>query len=1274
MNPDAAAALEKSKLVVVGASAGGIEALSTLVSTLRADFPAPVVLAQHLDPQRRSHLESILQRRTDLPIVQVHERTPLEPGKIYVVPSNTHVAIADGHVDLQGGLGSRPRPSVDLLLSTAAAAYGENLIAIILTGSGSDGAAGAVEASLAGGTVVIQDPQTALYPSMPLALPPTVVDYTVDVEEMGPLLYELTQGLAQPAPPPELADPLHDIMDRVSQQSSIDFRQYKPATIVRRIFRRMTVTHTATMRDYVRYLDQHPEEVGELVRSFLIKVTEFFRDRDAFVYLKNTILPDLITRARAKERVLRFWSAGCATGEEPYSLALLLADLLGPELGEWSVRIFATDLDTDAVAFARRGVYPENLLRNLPDDYRQRFFEPTDRGFRVAKFLRQMVIFGEQDLSRGVPFPRIDLVICRNLLIYFKPELQQTVLDIFAYSLQQAGGYLFLGQAETVRPSKAVYELVNKRWKIYRCLSGPLPLLNRPVARLPATLPPDRPSGPRRPPVELPELRSPPPPVSEVELGQLRRLNEWVLRFLPHGVVVIDRTYRILTINGTARRLLGIREAGVDQDFLHSVRGLPYEEVRGAIDTVFRERGGVTLPELEVEATASGELRYLTLSIVLMHLDNDGPDLALISVTDLTEQVQTRRHLESVQRDQKQLLEELQVTNRRFGEMNKELQDANEELQAANEEMMLTQEELQATNEEFEATNEELQATNEEFEATNEELQATNEELETTNEELQARTNELAEVTRNLVTERTRLLDMVELAPFYILLLYGPDLQIEAFNPRYAQLLGAREVVGLPLADVFTDPAQAELVSLVHEVYQQNTARTTPRMPIHLPNEQGRPVARYFVYTIVPTHGDAGKVNGIVIYADDVSVQVEDEAAERRENLKLMIEHADQVALALFDAQTRRLVQASPRYLDIVERATGYARDTILGRPWQEMAFFSSSPDEAQELFQAVLAGGESRRLPGLRVRLGDEDQEAVWDCSLTPIPAGPPSLVPQVQFVVVSAVEVTQPTQALQQLAEVDRLKDEFMSLASHELRTPLVPLRGYADLLKRLIRKQETEPGWDPRIGDYVGKFDQQIRYLSRLVDDLFDATRLQTGKFTLDMQRVDLTEVVAQAVEQGRMLADTPPIHLTMPEDEAPLPANVDPQRLIQVVLNLLQNAVRHAAESPAIDVRVRRLPAGRRAGKHRADGAAGGEAEITVHDQGPGISPEVSSSLFTRYYQGPRGATPGRAGLGLGLFIARQIVEQHGGSISLESTVGKGSTFTVRLPLAPAPNEC
>lgn len=431
-------------LVVVGSSAGGVGALSTLVSTLNKTFPAPIVLAQHLDPQRPSQLGSILERRSVLPIVVVDEHAPtlLESGRIYVVPANSHVRILDGHVHLESDHGDRPKPSVDMLLSSAAKAYGEHLIAVILTGSGSDGAAGAVDVKNAGGVVIIQNPQTAPYPSMPLSLPPTAVDHVVDVEQIGPMLHDLLRGVELPADE-KVEDPMRDLLTRVSNETNIDFRNYKSSTILRRIARRMAVTHNASIRDYTDYLHTHPEEVRELVKAFLIKVTGFFRDPEAFEILKETVIPDLIERGKENGRSLRVWSAGCATGEEAYSLALLIADHLGEEFPEWNVKIFGTDLASDAISFARRGLYPENVLKELPDEYRRQFFERVDHGYQVQKSLRQAVIFGQQDISHGVPFPRIDLVTCRNLLIYFKPELQQVVLDLFAYSLQQSQGFFF---------------------------------------------------------------------------------------------------------------------------------------------------------------------------------------------------------------------------------------------------------------------------------------------------------------------------------------------------------------------------------------------------------------------------------------------------------------------------------------------------------------------------------------------------------------------------------------------------------------------------------------------------------------------------------------------------------------------------------------------------------------------------------------------------------------------------------------------------------------
>ncbi|HEU5226533.1 MAG TPA: CheR family methyltransferase, partial [Ktedonobacteraceae bacterium] len=846
---------DPQNLVVVGSSAGGVEALSILVSTLSPDFPAPVVLAQHLDPSRPSSLDLILQKRSDLPVEVVTSSNHLQAGRIYVVPSNRHISINGHRVEVLEDRQKRPRPSVDTLLSTAAAAYGEHLIAVILTGSGSDGAVGAIDVKNAGGTVIVQDPQTARYPSMPLSLPPTIIDFEVSVEQIGPLLHDLLAGVDIPQTEEKTEDVLRQILEQISRQASIDFRPYKTATILRRISRRMVVTHQRSIREYAAYLKATPQEVGELVKAFLINVTQFFRDVDAFVYLKNEILPQLIARARESNRILRFWTAGCATGEEPYSLAILLTDILSAELPEWSVKIFATDLDEAAINFARRGLYSENLLKGVPDDYRERFFERVDHGYRISKTLRQMVIFGQQDLSRSAPFPRIDLVLCRNVLIYFTPELQEYVLNQFAFSLSP-NGYLFLGKAETVRPMQVFFELVNKHWKVHRCTGNALPALRRQhFANLDTPRLEDhlmnrqhKNMGKQNTDQELPS--------PSLELGLLRRFNELLLRFLPIGVVVIDRNYHILTANGAARRLLGLRDVGTEQDFLHAVRGIPYHEIRAAIDSTFREHNSRNLPEISLDASEGGNGRYINVSIAPMQLEGATPELATISLFEVTQQVQMRRQMETVQKEQAQLMNELSTANKRLSDVNKDLMDTNEELQVANEELMLTHEELQASIEEFETTNEELQATNEELETNNEELQATNEELETTNEELRARTIELQELTAILEGERKSLAEIVELAPFYIMVLRGSNFTVEAYNPRYARLLENRMVRGRPLdevIDLFWENG-IEVVHLARDAYRLDKTQMTPRMLKHIPksqkNQEHGP-ENYFIYTII---------------------------------------------------------------------------------------------------------------------------------------------------------------------------------------------------------------------------------------------------------------------------------------------------------------------------------------------------------------------------------------------------------------------------------------
>ena len=1240
-------------LVVVGSSAGGIEALSIFVGSLPQEFPAPIVLAQHLDPTRPSDLDAILQRRTALPVVVVNHSTILQAGNIYVVPANRHVSIRDHRVELLDGRLKRPRPSVDTLLSTAAEAYGERLIAAILTGSGSDGTSGAIDVKNAGGTVIVQAPQTARYPSMPLALPPTIVDFEVSIEKIGPLLYDLLNGVNIPPTEEHTEDILRGILQYISHQAKIDFRPYKASTILRRIGRRMAVTHTRSMRDYLEYLQAHAQEVGEMVQAFLINVAQFFRDAEAFAYLHDEILPQLIARARERDHTLRIWTAGCATGEEPYSIAMLLADILGPELSEWSIKIFATDLDETAVNFARRGLYSENLLKDIPQEYRERFFEHADHGYRITKPLRQMVIFGQQNLNTSAPFPRLDLVICRNVLIYFTPELQDYILKQFAFSLYP-GGYLFLGKAEAARPMQSYYELINKHWKVYRCIGNALPIVHRQLTleisphlseRHSMNSHQHRASDRSKTEQEL--------SVPAFEMGQLRRLNELLLRFLPVGIVIIDHAYHIISANSTARKLLELRDTGGEQDFLHAVRGIPYHQIRTAIDTTFRERQLTNLPEVELNTTTGGSGRYLSLSIAPMQLEANSPDLAVISITEVTQQVQLRQKLEIVHNEQSQLMNELSAANKRLNDMNKELTDANEELQVANEELVLTHEELQATNEEFETTNEELQATNEE--------------LETTNDELRARTGELQELMAILENERGRLAEMVELAPFHILVLRGPSLIVEAYNPRYARLLEGKVMQGRPIGEVsdFFWKGGSEIVQRARDAYRLDQVQTTPRTLTYFPKSPDNPEEFreiYFTYTIVPAHNSSGKVDSVILYAVDETKQRLHEVEEERERLQLIFENFSMAAVALFDAHTAKLLMGSPRYFEIITQIHHAPADHLLGRQWTELTFITP-PEEALAIWENARKTHEPYHIDEFPAKILPKGEELIWDYHLIPLLDSENSQ--EVRFMLMLAFEITNQVRARKELEKLDALKDDFLSITTHELRTPLTAMLGNAQILQRmLLRRNEAEQAEKAKQGQssaqeaaLLEKVISEIHQVNKLLTEMVDVTRLRGEVFTLHSQeKVDVVELARQVVENYQGITKH---EIRINSEEEFIEGTYDAGRLEQVLNNLLNNAIKYSPESEPVLVTIERRS------------CSPGEVVVSVKDNGAGISAETQPHIFERFYRAP-GAKKGKTdGLGLGLYISHEIIAKQGGRLWLESEPGHGSTFSFALPLDETP---
>jgi two-component system, chemotaxis family, CheB/CheR fusion protein len=607
---------------------------------------------------------------------------------------------------------------------------------------GSDGSRGARAVKDAGGTVIVQDPQTADYTSMPLSIPPTLVDITAAPEAMGSIITELIDTADLPTDGSD-RKMLRTLLSQLRERSGIDFAQYKTPTIMRRLSRLMVSSGVKSISEYIGYLSRNPDGYQKLVNSFLIKVTEFFRDAALFEALRDHVIPTLMMEARAQGRELRIWSAGTSTGEEAYSLAILCAELLRDDTAAVNVRIFATDVDEQAIAFARRGVYTADALRGVPETLVERYFTRTEDRFEVSKQIRNMTVFGQHDLGQRAPFPRIDLVLCRNVLIYFTKELQTRALQLFAFALRDRG-FLVLGKAESTTPLPQYFKLYNSALKVYE-REGERVML---------------------PPTRLKDsAQSPPLPVflSNAPVRELRMMqhNNEPPRAPSHdvlaaytnasviGVVVVDRNYDIIAINSAARAMLQIHGVGVGSDLIHLLPATG-SKLRFMIDAALAGEP-VEPSTVLAKDPVTGIDRFLQIHCSSHRVPGvtvgDTVGLVIVDVTryerHITELQTATDALQQQVEDQVVRSDELSSRARSMLAANEELTAVNAELRTYNEQLLINAEEAASSNEEIETLNEEMQATNEELETLNEELQATVEELNTTNDELEARSTEL---------------------------------------------------------------------------------------------------------------------------------------------------------------------------------------------------------------------------------------------------------------------------------------------------------------------------------------------------------------------------------------------------------------------------------------------------------------------------------------------------------------------------------------------------
>lgn len=792
--PPAEVKPERFLIVGIGASAGGLEAFENFFRHVPGDCKMAFVLVPHLDPDHASILASILQRVTTLPVVEAEDQLPVSPGHVYIIPPNRDMAIFHGALQLTPLEKPRgQRMPIDAFFRSLAEDQGELAAGIIFSGTGSDGTRGLRAIVDAGGLALVQEPSTAKYDGMPTsALQADYATHAMAVEVMPQFLLagpprradNAAQGLDQDENGGKSTE-LNRILMLLRSATGHDFSQYKKNTVIRRIARRMSQHDINDESVYARYLREHPEELLVLFRELLINVTCFFRDPDAFNVLKQEILSPLLAQ-KPDDYVFRVWVTGCASGEEAYSIAIMLRELMDETQRTFKVQIYSTDLDDEAISFARAGVYPSNIVADVSPERLQRHFIKVETGYRVKKSIREMVVFAIQNVIKDPPFTRLDLLCCRNLLIYLEPELQKRLILAFHYALKP-DGLLFLSPSESIGNQTELFTPLNRKWKLYRATDVTPSSNGLMVSGLPwATVAAAR------------TLDVGAKAAKENNLAELTR--GMLLEAYAPASVMTDLKGEILFVYGDTGKYLRPAPGQASLNAIGMARPGLQIELLAAIQSMNQGSGGSA--EREALIHNNGEVQKMSVRVRALPDPASGLGFLLISFQDLAPAIPSGAESASHGRKKKAATS---VELHKFEELERDLAYTKEKLQATIEDQQAANEELMAANEEMQSTNEELQSTNEELETSKEELQSLNEELLTVNAELQAKIEQLAGVQSDM----KNLLDNVGTAVVFL----DDQLRIRRFTREAARIYRlVSSDVGRPLADIKSDLEQGDML------------------------------------------------------------------------------------------------------------------------------------------------------------------------------------------------------------------------------------------------------------------------------------------------------------------------------------------------------------------------------------------------------------------------------------------------------------------------------
>ena len=1103
-------------VVGIGASAGGLEALEQMFQVMPCDSGMAFVIVQHLSPDFKSLMSELLARYTDMPIHRVVDGMQVERNSLYLIPPNQEMIIADGKLLLTERDSDQPLAlPIDHFFRSLAQDLGDKSIAVILSGTGSDGSRGLRDVHEVGGLVISQSLESAKFDGMPRSAVDTgLIDVALTPDQIPQTLarYSAYPLRSQLAAPPIDESNMEHIFRLLLERYRIDFNIYKPATIGRRIERRIQLNHLEDIDEYVQRLESNPNEVELLHKDLLIGVTQFFRDQEAFDMLRYEIMDSLLQEGEQTEE-FRVWVTACATGEEAYSVAIVIAECLQELNSNRRVKIFATDVNQASIDFAHAGHYPASSLEDVEPSRRKKFFTKTKSGYRVAPDIRHMIVFAPHNLVDDAPFTRLNLVTCRNALIYFKAIAQKKVLSLFHFGLK-TGGVAFLGASESTGELSDEFEVLHQKWKFFRKRKN---IRFSPDFRMPLATGGSESLTPAR-------IKSHPVVTSGSELSNT--YDELLERYMPAGVLV-DQDKNVLHIFAGAGEFLSYRDGRTSHNLLEMLDGDLKLAVAGGLQRVIKEGKPVSSPRVVIPGPPQ---RYLRIDISPFRKRGLHPKYLI-----------TFEELEAPQEPSSDNLEPLKLdeASRSW------LTELEQELRYTKENLQSTIEELETSNEELQATNEELVASNEELQSTNEELHSVNEELYTVNAEYQLKISELTELSNDM----DNLLVSTEVHTLFL----DENLCIRKFTPKMADVFNlVMHDIGRRI-DAFSNNIDCtSLIDTVTQVLDQDKPHEERVQDNH---------GNCFLMRVLPYHSSE-ETNGVVLTLIDISLLVEAQENALREQ-------------ELFERAVAANRDGTWDWVDVKQDSMWWTSScyTLLGFepdefPASRLAWLRLiHPDDQHKVRETSIPDIQKCYVEMHRefeYRMRTKSGEYRWFRHRAIVDYDDDGNLARMTGSVRDVHD--RKVAELKNLDEIQR-RDSFLAMLSHELRNPMGAALNAIDYDNRDEANEETktEDSQNPKVTKIV---ERQLKHMARLLDDLLDVARLGQSKIEFRQEVVDLSKLAPDVIEA--VAHEIKAKHQTLHTNIATKDANVfaDPARIRQAQVNLLTNASKYSPNGAEI----------------------------------------------------------------------------------------------------------